>query len=97
MRARESVIVANPDVDRTYRGPSKHDSPLVIDADAVASRKVAREQFQTIAGRRTQIGQQRGIMHHVQLAPNDRRNIPPSSIFPDPSMNEKILRGGIGK
>ncbi len=44
--------------------PPETDAPLIVDADAVASRERARELFQAIAGRHTQIiDDRRGVEH----------------------------------
>jgi hypothetical protein len=62
------MIVDDFDSVGTNLGPDKTDPPLLIHTNAVFSRSVALQGFKSIARRRTQSGQRRSRVEHVQLA-----------------------------
>ncbi len=53
----ELVVVCDFDVERVSRFPAEAETPLVIDSDAVLSRAVAFESFQSVTRRNAQRGQ----------------------------------------
>jgi hypothetical protein len=63
-----SVAINDLNVVRTTITPAKADPPLLIDADAVLSLSVARQAFQSIAGRSFEVMEVASIMNLHQLA-----------------------------
>jgi hypothetical protein len=56
------MIIHYSDLSRVTTVPSKHDTPLIIDADRVKTSPFALERFKAITRRDTQITQFRCIM-----------------------------------
>ena len=70
-----SVIIRDLDVFGMAVVPDETDSPLVIDPDAVLSFSVAFQDFQTVAGRRSEVFQLDCGMHMQKLSESDPLNI----------------------
>jgi hypothetical protein len=69
------VVIDDLDIVRTGFTPSKTNSPLVVDPDAVLSRAIAFEQFQSVARRNFQIVKSPGDLKLSQFTSTDGRNI----------------------
>ena len=69
------VIVDDLDIERVTIAPDKTDPPLVIDANTVLARTIARQTFQAIARRNAQIVQSGRAVKHSQLASGDSLNL----------------------
>src|ERR1700733_9231337 len=77
------MIVYDFDPGGTGLAPDKTDPPRLIHTNAVFSRSVALQRFESIARRRTQSGQRRRRVQHVQLASDCLGNgAPPSGQTP---------------
>jgi hypothetical protein len=61
------VVIDNLNIVRVLLAPSKTDSPLAIDADAVLTSAGSLQCFQPIAGRRTKFLKPRGAGKKFQL------------------------------
>ena len=55
--------------------PAKHDSPLLVHANAVEALPVALERLEVVARRRTQIQKSLGCVQNVQLSDTRRNQI----------------------
>ncbi len=69
------VIVDDLDIEGVTIAPDKTDPPLVVDANTVLARTIARQTFQAIARRNAQIVQSGGAIKHSQLASGDSLNL----------------------
>ena len=49
--------------------PAEAEPPLLIDADAELAGAAAFEGFESVAGRVAEIGEEAGLVEHVELAP----------------------------
>jgi hypothetical protein len=68
------MIVHDFDIVRTF-APSKADAPLIIDLDAVLTRTIAAQRFQSIAGRHPQIIKPRHGIEQLQLPSRRARSL----------------------
>jgi hypothetical protein len=87
------MIVHDFDIVRTF-APSKADAPLIIDLDAVLTRTIAAQRFQSIAGRHPQIIKPRHGIEQLQLP--SRRALDRSEA-PHCLVAEKTLGVPVGK
>src|SRR5207248_1858333 len=63
-----SMIVDDFDVPRAVVSPSKADSPLIVDPDAVLPTPITAEFLQPVTGRHTQVIQILRAVEHLQLS-----------------------------
>jgi len=70
-----SVVIDDFHVVGVTINPSKTDTPLIVDADAVLAFSAALECFKTVGRRNSQILKREGIAEHAQLATRHRLNI----------------------
>jgi hypothetical protein len=75
------MIVDDLDLIRRAFAPSKANSPLVVDPDAVLALPVAAQSFEPISWHGSQILQHFGVIQHAQLSPRHRGNIGEFAMF----------------
>jgi hypothetical protein len=82
-----------------FRGvPAEHNTPLIVDADAVKAPKIATQSLKAITWRRTQIFEHVGGVEHVQLHQrclHDIRGKPPDPVASNTM--EEIFRRTVSK
>jgi hypothetical protein len=68
------VVVHNLDVKRIGFDPSKTNSPLIVDPNAVLPQPIAGESLKAIPGNGPKIGERRRCMNLIQLSLNHSGN-----------------------
>lgn len=58
-----SMVIHDGDIGRTGMCPAEHDAPLVVDADGMATRKIAFERLHAVPRRHLEIVQLSGLVH----------------------------------
>ncbi len=74
-RPYRSVVVRYLNIFRVIASPSKANTELVVDADAVLSLPVALQRLKTIGSRNPQVFKLRRVIEHVQLSPTDKMKL----------------------
>ncbi len=91
------MIISNIDVFGTSVGPAEHDSPLIVDPDAVKTFVVSLQSLQPVSRRGRKIAQPFGIIQHVELPRSDFRDTSPPETLVDSALPEEPLDGWTGE
>jgi hypothetical protein len=86
-----SVIISDIDFHRTSARPTKNDSPLVVNPDAVKTLEFTFESFEPISGWGCQITQCFGIIQNVELSGSDSLDTGPPNAFIESVFFEEAL------
>jgi len=91
------MIISNIDVFGTSVCPAEHDSPLIVDPDAVKTFVVSLQSLQPVSRRGRKITQPFGIIQHVELPSSRFRDTNPPETLVDSALPEEPFDGSTGE
>ena len=62
------VVVGNINIRWPIRGPMKHNTPLVVNADAMKTSPLSSQPLEPVTRRRPKVVETHGIIEHIELA-----------------------------
>jgi len=91
------VIISYIDFNGTSVRPTKNDSPLIVDSDAVQTLEVSLESFKPVSWRRGKITQGFNVVQDVEFPGRDLLDTGPPDTFAQPTLFEEPFNRWIGE
>ena len=83
------MVISNIDLSGTSARPAEHDSPLIVDPDAVKALEVSPQSLQPVSGRGGKITQLLRIIQHIELPDSYFRDTGPPYPLVDSTLPEE--------
>jgi hypothetical protein len=89
------MVICNPNLNRSGIGPTKNNTPLLVNPDAVVTSQISAQGFQPISRRSLQVIQTGCVMEHIKFSPSYTANAGPSNPLSQLSGKKELFSIGI--